>query len=82
MLAVRPTIWERELDEWRSGKRRIFYRVRWSNGNHATPLDYDHRTKAGALSELRHLRHLSNCDATRNATAKLYRVTVRPKGKP
>lgn len=68
-----------ELDQWRRAKRRVFWRVRWFNGNHGTPLDYDHRTKSAAVRTMRHLRSLSNCKATRHASAKLYRVTVRPR---
>ena len=71
-----------ELAEWRSGKRRVVWRVRWFNGNHGTPIDYDHETRAHALHEARHLRSLSYNSATRNATVKLYRVTVGPAKKP
>jgi hypothetical protein len=68
----------KELREWRSGKRRVFWRVRWFNGNHKTPLDYNHETRANAMHEARHLRSLSYNSATRNAAVKLYRVTVGP----
>ena len=70
-----------ELEQWRRGKRRVFWRVRWTHGERDEVLAYNHMTKRRAMHELRHLRSLSNCSATRNATVKLFRVTVKPRAK-
>lgn len=70
-----------ELSEWRSGRRRIVWRVKWFNGNHGAPLNYDRQTKRAALHALRHLRSIGGCNATRNATVKLCKVTIKPKRK-
>ena len=63
-----------ELDEWRSGKRRIVWRVRWFKSK-TEWFESDLRTKREALRHMRHLRA-----ERRTGAIKLYRVTVRRKG--
>lgn len=63
-----------ELLQWRSGKRRILWRVRW---HHQTFGDtfIDHESKKKAMSVLR------SVEKVKASNAKLYKVTVKPKAK-
>lgn len=65
-----------ELEQWRSGKRRVFWRVRWGNlsGNGNAQLDFASQRAAQD--------HTSRCRRVCMPDVKLFRVTVRPKGKP
>lgn len=68
-----PTIAElkQELAEWRSGKRRVFWRVRFNQFAFGpTYIDLVRRNNAIKLKG----------QLTSTQCAKLYRVTVRPKG--
>ena len=57
-----------ELAEWRSGKRRVFWRIRSSWG-----IDLCVSSEFGSLKKARE-------ELTHRFTPTLYRITVRPKG--
>lgn len=63
----------RERAEWRTGKRRVFWRVRWGqllSTGAAVRFSEDFASRRAAIAKRHHIR------------GKLYRVTVRPKGRP
>lgn len=59
-----------ELQEWRGGKRRVFWRVRWTHAE-LGPTFIDYVDRAGAMVRL----------GGTLKDAKVYRVTVKPKKK-
>jgi hypothetical protein len=64
--------WLRELEEWRSGKRRVFWRVRYT----VTVCGCTVRYSFDSVSR-REARN--KCHTLRGLSTKLYRVTVRPR---
>ncbi len=65
---------EVELEEWRRGKRRVFWRVRWV---HATIGP----TYTDMSSRKRARKAMQRISSVRGSEPRLYRVTVRPKRK-
>lgn len=61
-----------ELEDWRAGKRRVFWRLRW---NHQTIGAT--RTDLASRSQAR--RHVVILAKIKGAEPRLYRVTVRPR---
>jgi len=55
----------KELDEWRSGKRRIWWRVKFNSDHIFTQLSFHSPPKRGQYEA---------------GNGKVFRVTVRPKG--
>jgi hypothetical protein len=67
VLAVEIATLEEELEQWRSGKRRVWWRTRWDDGGRA---DFTHLKEARSWSK--------SCWSKYT----LYRVTVGPAKKP
>ncbi len=66
-----------ELQEWRDGKRRVFWRVKWSSSNvgRTGKTHFDCPSRDGAFDTFRAVSHVEE------ACPRVFRVTVKPKTK-